>query len=361
MNFYEVFAICPLTGLSTEGRAKLSPLPRATAGFPEQWLYEFKPIGRAIFPTEQVRAINKAIMWRASTGEGYVMSTVLAGLCREASELKREPLLITGTIYSQYYRSVSGPMSAGAATSPKPSKTFEEKRAHFLHLLSETAGKEYTERDIDTFDDFPLAFADDSKQFQQIINSLLDEKLLHYDEGVVVRGEWVNGIQTNYRGMLPIANGKLSLIGEPLIISKKITNVASPGFAIFHPGVQNAAKLLFTNGHYPQAIHAACSALEKAIQAKSGQSARVMGTALLGKAFHKDTPLITLSDDQGERKGYGFLYRGLLQAIRNHYAHNDPAIDPNRALEWLGFISALFYKLDEALPTAVSPIPWSLP
>jgi hypothetical protein len=91
--------------------------------------------------------------------------------------------------------------------------------------------------------------------------------------------------------------------------------------------------------------------LEKAIQQKSGQSASVTGTALIGRAFPKDNPLIHLSDDQGEREGYGFLYRGLLQAIRNHYAHNLTEIPAARALEWLSFISALFYKLGEAQPT----------
>lgn len=122
-----------------------------------------------------------------------------------------------------------------------------------------------------------------------------------------------------------------------------------------HPTVQQVATSLFATNHYPQAIQAACTALEKAIQQKSGQSASMTGTTLIGKAFPKDNPLICLSDDQGEREGYGFLYRGLLQAIRNHYAHNLTEIPAARALEWLSFISALFYKLDEAQPAATPP------
>jgi uncharacterized protein (TIGR02391 family) len=130
--------------------------------------------------------------------------------------------------------------------------------------------------------------------------------------------------------------------------STQLQQLAAPALTHLHPTVQQAATSLFATNHYPQAIHAACTALEKAIQVKSGQSASVTGTALLGKAFPKDNPLINLSADQGEREGYGFLYRGLLQAIRNHYAHNATVIDPARALEWLSFISALLYKLDEA-------------
>jgi uncharacterized protein (TIGR02391 family) len=144
---------------------------------------------------------------------------------------------------------------------------------------------------------------------------------------------------------------------ENKITPTALDTVPSITIAALHPTIQSVAGKLFADAHYPQAIHAACTALEKAIQVKSGQSASVTGTTLLGKAFPKDNPLIMLSADQGEREGYGFLYRGLLQAIRNHYAHNLTGIDPNRALEWLGFISALFYKLEDAVPESSPPTP----
>jgi hypothetical protein len=60
--------------------------------------------------------------------------------------------------------------------------------------------------------------------------------------------------------------------------------------------------------------------------------------------------------------GFMNLYQGTVQAIRNHYGHNLTEIaDPIRALEWLGFISALFRVLDESILT-VSPLaPTSTP
>jgi uncharacterized protein (TIGR02391 family) len=130
--------------------------------------------------------------------------------------------------------------------------------------------------------------------------------------------------------------------------------LAHTSLAHLHPTVQQVADSLFATSHYSQAIQVACTALEKAIQHKAGQSASLTGTALLGKVFPKDNPSLLLSNDQGECEGYGFLYRGLLQAIRNHYSHNLTEIPAPRALEWLGFISALFYKLDEAQPPATS-------
>ena len=124
-----------------------------------------------------------------------------------------------------------------------------------------------------------------------------------------------------------------------------------------HPAVQQAIGARFTDGYYSDALHKACTALEKAVQDKAQQSTEPTGATLMSKVFSKDKPLLTLSSNQGEQEGYMFLYRGLAQAIRNHYAHNDPATDPARALEWLSFLSALFYKLDEAQPTVVMSAP----
>jgi hypothetical protein len=125
--------------------------------------------------------------------------------------------------------------------------------------------------------------------------------------------------------------------------------IADSNLTHLHPAIQQVAGKLFIDGHLPQSIQSACTALEKAIQQKAGQSGSVTGTILIGRVFHKDNPLLWLADDQGEREGYGLLYRGLLQAIRNHYSHNLTEIHAPRALEWLGFISALFYKLDESV------------
>jgi uncharacterized protein (TIGR02391 family) len=138
---------------------------------------------------------------------------------------------------------------------------------------------------------------------------------------------------------LPFVTQQLAAPSVPAILDT---------LAYLHPTVQQVSTSLFATNHYPQAIQVACTALEKAIQQRGGQSASTTGTALISKVFPKDNPPLSLSDDQGEREGYGFLYRGLFQAIRNHYSHNLTAITAPRALEWLGFISALFYKLDEA-------------
>jgi hypothetical protein len=48
------------------------------------------------------------------------------------------------------------------------------------------------------------------------------------------------------------------------------------------------------------------------------------------------------------------LYQGSVQAICNHYAHNLTEIPSAHALQWLSFISTLFYKVDEGQSAIVA-------
>jgi uncharacterized protein (TIGR02391 family) len=138
----------------------------------------------------------------------------------------------------------------------------------------------------------------------------------------------------------------------------KATFQPSPSLSTLHPAIQQAAGSRFTTAHYSDAIQKACTALEKAVQAKAQQPANVTGASLMTTAFSKNNALIQLSTDPNEQFGFMSLYQGTVLALRNHYAHNLTELtDPSRALEWLGFISALFYKLDEAQPTVITPVP----
>jgi uncharacterized protein (TIGR02391 family) len=125
--------------------------------------------------------------------------------------------------------------------------------------------------------------------------------------------------------------------------------------ASMHGLVHHSAGKLFVDGHYPQAILAACTALDKVLQQHTGQPAELTGTALMNKVFSPDNPLIRLSPVKAEQQGYLLLFNGLTQAIRNHYAHNLTELsNVNRALEWLGFISALCYQIGNSAGEAQS-------
>jgi uncharacterized protein (TIGR02391 family) len=118
---------------------------------------------------------------------------------------------------------------------------------------------------------------------------------------------------------------------------------------LMHPLVHQSAGKLFVDGHYPQALLNACTALDKALQQQTGQPADLTGSALMTKVFSPGNPLIRISTVQGEQQGYMFLFNGLVMAIRNHYAHNLTELNSaERALEWLGFVSALCYQVQWA-------------
>jgi uncharacterized protein (TIGR02391 family) len=118
--------------------------------------------------------------------------------------------------------------------------------------------------------------------------------------------------------------------------------------AHLHPTVQQVASSRFASAYYSDAIQKACTALEKAVQAKSGLPATTTGTSLMTTAFSQKKALIELAADPVEQFGFMNLYQGAVQALRNHFAHNLTELtDPARAIEWLSFISALFYKLEE--------------
>jgi uncharacterized protein (TIGR02391 family) len=293
-------------------------------------LYTFAPIGRAIFAFQTAIGLGQLIR------QGDLKPRFdLAGLSRQASEKGEPPLVITNGVF-------------GAPRIDVPN-TFEEKREHFLRLLYESGGSEYRERTINTFDDFPMAFATDAEQFYRILKSLLAEDLIKYAKSQVVQGDWKNGIQAHYHEVLPTSAAKHFLAAQ-----KQHAVMVSPAIPIslatLHPTLQQAAGSRFASGHYSDAIQKACTALEKVVQAKVGQPATITGTSLMTTAFSKNNPLIQLAADPNEQLGFMNLYQGTVQALRNHYAHNLTELtDPARALEWLGFISALFYKLDDAL------------
>jgi uncharacterized protein (TIGR02391 family) len=138
-------------------------------------------------------------------------------------------------------------------------------------------------------------------------------------------------------------------------VDNAVRSTTNP-LAHLHPTVQKVAGSRFISGHYSDAIQKACTALEKAVQLKAGLPTTTTGASVMTTAFSKNNALLHVADDPNEQFGFMALYQGAVMALRNHFAHSLTELtDPARSLEWLGFFSALFYKLDEAQPTATPP------
>lgn len=118
-----------------------------------------------------------------------------------------------------------------------------------------------------------------------------------------------------------------------------------------HNSVVYVSRDLFKDGYYSLAIFEACKALNKRVQDLSKLTTD--GKALMLSAFSPSNPTLKVTElktqsDKDEQEGYMHLYAGTMHGIRNPKAHDFVNIkDPYRALEYLGFISLLFRRLDE--------------
>ena len=119
-----------------------------------------------------------------------------------------------------------------------------------------------------------------------------------------------------------------------------------------HPAVAAAAKDLYRDGHYPQAVFEAGKALIALVKNKSGR-ANLEGVNLMRTVFSVNSPLLAFNrladpSDRDEQEGMMHLYEGAAMAVRNPGGHRVGASErPDRALQYLELLSFLADRLDE--------------
>jgi uncharacterized protein (TIGR02391 family) len=118
-----------------------------------------------------------------------------------------------------------------------------------------------------------------------------------------------------------------------------------------HPEIARAASDLYRDGHYANAVEASVKALNGLVRLRSGLE--LGGTSLMEKAFSPSNPIIKFNDlsdqsDRDEQKGFMMMFSGAVSGLRNPRAHSFIHDDPERALEFIAFVSLLAKLLDEA-------------
>lgn len=118
-----------------------------------------------------------------------------------------------------------------------------------------------------------------------------------------------------------------------------------------HPEISRAASQLYSDGHYSNAVEAAVKALNGFVRLRS--ELELDGTALMEKAFSPNTPILKFNDldnqsDKDEQKGFMQMFAGAVAGLRNPRAHGFVKDDPERALEFIAFVSLLAKLLEEA-------------
>jgi uncharacterized protein (TIGR02391 family) len=119
-----------------------------------------------------------------------------------------------------------------------------------------------------------------------------------------------------------------------------------------HPDVIDAAGDLFADGHFASAILEAFKRVELRVRAESGLQGA--GQDLMARAFQGEPAAIDVRVEAGqsgqdEQEGFRFLFMGAARGIRNPKAHEAVSqLDPQRALEYLGFASLLMRRIDDS-------------
>ncbi len=119
-----------------------------------------------------------------------------------------------------------------------------------------------------------------------------------------------------------------------------------------HPEIERASGGLFRDDHYANAVEDACKALNTLVKLRSGRD-DLDGVTLMQQVFSEKSPTLQFNDlrddsDRSEQRGMMHLYIGAMAAFRNPRAHKIIQDDPERALEYIAFISLLAKLLDQA-------------
>jgi uncharacterized protein (TIGR02391 family) len=118
-----------------------------------------------------------------------------------------------------------------------------------------------------------------------------------------------------------------------------------------HPEIARASTKLYQDGHYSNAVEAAVKRLNGLVRMRS--DLEVDGTTLMERAFSPSNPILrfnTLTDqsDKDEQKGFMMMFSGAVSGLRNPRAHGFINDDPERALEFIAFVSLLAKLLEGA-------------
>lgn len=118
-----------------------------------------------------------------------------------------------------------------------------------------------------------------------------------------------------------------------------------------HTEIARAASKLFSDGHYANAVEAAVKALNGLVRLRSGLEQD--GVSPMEQAFSPKSPVLKFNpladtSDKDEQKGFMQMFCGAVSGLRNPRAHGFINDDPERALEFIAFVSLLAKLLDQA-------------
>jgi len=194
----------------------------------------------------------------------------------------------------------------------------------------------------------------DTAEYQRFRVGMLDTAPLSY-----VRETPLYEVREGYKTGIELAISNLTTLVE--LFEEKIGDLGdtAAGKALkafgeleIQPEIERAVGKLFRDGHYANAVEDACKVLDGLVKLRSGRY-DLGGTELMQTVFSPKKPVLKFNDlqtetDQSEQQGMMFLHAGAMLALRNPRAHEIIEDDPEKALEYIAFLSLLAKSLDKA-------------
>ncbi|MCF6271571.1 MAG: TIGR02391 family protein [Rhodobacteraceae bacterium] len=166
-----------------------------------------------------------------------------------------------------------------------------------------------------------------------------------------VREGLIRGIEGARSQLEAIVEGFREELEDRGISTSSRTLKAYEGLEL-HPYIEKAAGQLFKDGHYANAIENAVKALNNIVRLNSGIEDRD-GSNLMETVFNPKNPVLAFNNlndqsNRDEQKGFMMLFSGAVSGLRNPRAHKIIEDDPEKALEFIAFISLLSKLSDSA-------------
>ena len=166
-----------------------------------------------------------------------------------------------------------------------------------------------------------------------------------------VREGYKRGIEqavSKLRTIIELFEEKIGDLGD----SREGRALKAFGELDIHPEIERAVAKLFRDGHYANAVEDACKVLDGLVKVRSGRH-DISGTELMQNVFSPKNPVLKFNDlqtetDKSEQQGMMFLYAGAMLVLRNPRAHQIIEDDPEKAFEYIAFLSLLAKSLDKA-------------
>jgi len=204
--------------------------------------YEFLPVGKVKIALAT---------YQSFINNGQLKHPILAGICRMAFEAKEEPPIINTDFITTQIKNINYP------------KTFVEKSIHLLKYMYEHGGNDFKDFRFIGIKDYPLAFAEDGKEFNKIVRHLEDRLYIKIGHDIPMAGDEIvfeNVTLTDY-GIEEVEKElpKIPMIG---LVNQDITT----GDAEIDKTINHAKKLFFEHPASLDKMRSACESLSYVLE-----------------------------------------------------------------------------------------------